>query len=202
MICDAANPFQGARVETVGEGTGELSLCEDTYAVFMPGGSLATLSCGSLTIAVEQGSVEIPLPEGVGVVVPAGATAILDDLDDGSFSIRNSPLSMESVDVAVGGLMTRLGPGSGVAIGPSGEVVDLPVEEALSLLAGGQFHEWRLGATSAAAVFSELKIAWLFNPSAKTWTSFIPQLGVTNFPLTDGIVLWLVTFAAIEIPIG
>ena len=43
------------------------------------------------------------------------------------------------------------------------------------------------------------KIAWLFDPAAVSWTSFIPVLGITNFALSQGAVLWIVSEAAQEI---
>ena len=214
VICDAANPFQGARVEAVGEGTGELSLCGGTYSVFMPGGSLATLTCGSLTAAVEQGSVEIPLADGTSVEVPAGATAELNELDGGGFSVANSVLSASSVNLTAGGVTTPLGPGESQTVGNGEEPVEIPIADelpipaddapggVLSLVAGGQFIQWSLGDATAAAIFAALKIAWLFNSTSESWTSFIPQLGIADFPLADGDVLWLVAFDATELPIG
>ena len=72
----------------------------------------------------------------------------------------------------------------------------------LSLSAGGQFVFWDLGPAQAADLFGPVKIAWLFDPDTSTWTSFIPALGVVNFPLRDGDVLWIVSEAAQEIVIG
>ena len=65
----------------------------------------------------------------------------------------------------------------------------------LALVAGGQFVQWSFGEGSAAAVFGSLKIAWLFNRDAVNWTSFVPQLCISDFALVDGAVLWLVAFA-------
>jgi hypothetical protein len=47
-----------------------------------------------------------------------------------------------------------------------------------------------------------LKIAWLFNESTVNWTSFVPQLGVTNFAMPDGAVLWLVAFDPMDIAVN
>ena len=81
----------------------------------------------------------------------------------------------------------------------------LPVEsesgEVLALRAGGQFVFWQFGPANAADVFGQVKIAWLFDPVAVSWISFIPALGQTNFPLITGAVLWLVANSAIEIEI-
>ena len=203
-ICDASNPFEGGRVETDEKGTTELSACEGAWTVLPNPNTVGILTCGSLTVDVEQRSVEVPLPEG-SVEVPAGATAELNDLGDGSFSVENSVLSAASVNVTAGGATTALGPGESRTVGTADEPVpeeDAPRGEVLSLVAGGQFIQWSLGGTTAAAVFATLKIAWLFNATAVSWTSFVPQLGVTDFPLADGAVLWLVAFEDAELLIG
>ncbi len=74
-----------------------------------------------------------------------------------------------------------------------------PAPEVLSLNAGGQFLFWAFGAAQAADVFGTVKIAWLFDSTTINWTSFIPVLGITNFALSEGAVLWIVTDAALEI---
>ena len=86
-------------------------------------------------------------------------------------------------------------------------VVKEPEEEepapsaTLTLVAGGQFVQWTFGDSSAAAVFASLKIAWLFNADVVAWTSFVPQLGISDFALADGAVLWLVAFMDVELAI-
>ena len=72
----------------------------------------------------------------------------------------------------------------------------------LSLLPGGQFVFWNFGPYIAADVFATVKIAWLFDPDAFAWTSFIPLLGTVNFTLIDGAVLWIVSNTAQDIRIG
>ena len=74
-----------------------------------------------------------------------------------------------------------------------------PAPEVLSLNAGGQFLFWAFGAAQAADVFGTVKIAWLFDATAVSWTSFIPVLGITNFALSEGAVLWIVSEAAQDI---
>ena len=73
--------------------------------------------------------------------------------------------------------------------------------ETLSLVAGGQFVFWAFGPALAADVFGAVKIAWLFDPAAVSWISFIPALGVTNFALSQGVVLWIVTNTGLEIEV-
>ena len=76
-------------------------------------------------------------------------------------------------------------------IGPGPELLGT-----LSLNAGGQF-----GPHTADHIFADVKIAWLFNATAVSWTSFIPLLGVTNFALFNGAVLWVVSNTAQEIQV-
>ena len=71
----------------------------------------------------------------------------------------------------------------------------------LTLNAGGQFVFWQFGPANAADVFTGVKIAWLFNATAVSWLSFIPALGITNFALADGDVLWVVSDTAQEIEV-
>ena len=71
----------------------------------------------------------------------------------------------------------------------------------LSLNPGGQFVFWRFGPARAVAVFTDVKIAWLFEPDRLIWISYIPALGQTNFVLTNGAVLWIVSLTGQDIPI-
>ena len=66
----------------------------------------------------------------------------------------------------------------------------------LALRAGGQFVFWSSGDATASAVFGDVKIAWLFDENAIVWTSFIPALGMVDFALVDGSVLWVVSDTA------
>ncbi len=44
-------------------------------------------------------------------------------------------------------------------------------------------------------------LAWLFDSTTISWTSFIPPLGIVNFALNDGAVLWIVSETVQEIEI-
>ena len=66
----------------------------------------------------------------------------------------------------------------------------------LALRAGGQFLFWSSGDATASAVFGDVKIAWQFDENAIVWTSFIPALGMVDFALVDGSVLWVVSDTA------
>ena len=77
-----------------------------------------------------------------------------------------------------------------------------PSGDVLNLVSGGQFLFWSLGDNSAANVFQTVRIAWLFNTATTSWISFIPALGVTNFALVGGAVLWVVVDFATSIPLS
>ena len=72
----------------------------------------------------------------------------------------------------------------------------------IELKAGGQFVFWQHGPVQAANVFGVVKIAWLWNAVAFSWTSFVPALGVVNFSANEGDFLWVVTFGALTLVIG
>ena len=71
----------------------------------------------------------------------------------------------------------------------------------LSLNAGGQFVFWQFGPHTADHIFAGVKIAWLFDATTVSWTSFVPALGIVNFALFDGTVLWVVSDTAQEVEV-
>ena len=85
---------------------------------------------------------------------------------------------------------------------PAARPADAGSESSLPLTPGGQFIFWSLPDTTAAQVFSTVKIAWLFDNNSVTWTSFVPALGLVDFPLTPGAVLWIVSDSAQTISLG
>lgn len=62
----------------------------------------------------------------------------------------------------------------------------------LALGSEGEFVEWPFEATTAAAAFHSLKVAWRLGPASSQWTAFIPALGLSDFPVAPGDLLWLV----------
>ena len=72
----------------------------------------------------------------------------------------------------------------------------------IELDGGGQFWFWQFGPTEAAAIFTVLKIAWLWDPAAFSWVSFVPALGVTNFLVEAGDFLWVVSEGPQTIVVG
>ena len=91
-----------------------------------------------------------------------------------------------------------------VAVAPSGPPADAGEADpnVLALSDGGQFVFWSYGDAEAADVFGTVVIAWLFNPTAINWSSFIPVLGTANFALVEGAVLWVVSDGSQEIVVG
>ena len=86
--------------------------------------------------------------------------------------------------------------GLAVAAGaPSSPIADAGEADAdvLVLNDGGQFLFWSFRPAQAAEVFGTVKIAWLFDGVSVSWTSFVPALGVVNFALVAGAVLWVVS---------
>ena len=74
--------------------------------------------------------------------------------------------------------------------------------DVLVLNDGGQFLFWSFGPAQAAEVFGTVKIAWLFDGVSVSWTSFVPALGVVNFALVAGAVLWVVSDGSQTINVG
>ena len=68
-----------------------------------------------------------------------------------------------------------------------------PPGQLIALQDGGQFVFWQLVRVFAIDLFGTVKIAWLWNPFAREWTSFIPLLGVVNFGIGPGDFLWVVS---------
>lgn len=133
---------------------------------------------GEIQQALDSGAVVLEVTYDAETGIPLSITI------DVSFMIADEELAIEV-------LGTTFEPAPGPIPGPTGEVV--------VLVPGGQFVFWSYADATAASVFGALKIAWLFNADAVNWTSFIPELGVTDFPLTEGDVLWLVAFQAMMI---
>ena len=96
-----------------------------------------------------------------------------------------------------GGSAVDAGDGEGADDGP----------QLLSLQDGGHFVFWSFAEAEAADVFageagggaSPIKIAWKFVPLTMQWNSYIPALGVINFALRQGDVLWVVSEGPQEI---
>ncbi len=145
--------------------------------------------------------------EGVdGVQVPGTITAadLIGPLEGGT--IADLVAEMEAGNAYVNVHTVAIPAGDGEPENGDGDGDGMPEPEpellgTLTLNAGGQFVFWQFGPANAADVFTGVKIAWLFNATAVSWLSFIPALGITNFALADGDVLWVVSDTAQEIEV-
>lgn len=112
-------------------------------------------------------------------------------------SIAGTRLLTFSVLTLLGNQFVGTGLTTSVTVVVTAPVPPEPETVTLSLDAGGQFVAWTYGETTAAAAFADLSIAWLWNGTA--WVSFLPALGITNFTVSAGNVLWLVADAATDL---
>ena len=142
-----------------------------------------------------------------------GGSVLLTDVNaDGLDDLLVSARRFASNRASQGGVFVFLS-GEAVAEPP---VEEPPVEEpgdepgdgdaptdVLAVNAGGQFLFWSLGPGSVASNwFSSVKIAWLFDRVRIVWTSYVPALGVVDFALVDGAVLWVVSPIAQDLSTG
>jgi len=92
-----------------GVGTAFISVC-GFQATFTDGDS-ATITCGSLTIHVFTGDVNVQVAGNLSVVVPKGLKAIIKDLGDEQYRIENASDSQVPVTITFNGETTELQPG-------------------------------------------------------------------------------------------
>ena len=76
-----------------------------------------------------------------------------------------------------------------------------PSGEVLALNTGGQFVFADFSGSVATIFGSNVRIVWRFNPDTVTWTSYVPQLGVENYMIAEGDVLWVVSDSGDDIPL-
>ena len=112
-VTDAADP-DGVRV-TAGAGTGavRLSVCGG-FTVKLAAGSSVVVTCGSVRVAVEQGSAQIVLGDGLATVsLDAGETAKVAETGDGTFAVTE--IGGGIVTVTVDGVASNLAPAPGAS---------------------------------------------------------------------------------------
>ena len=112
---------------------------------------------------------------------------------DGGTAVVGAPhADLAGSDVGAAIVASGVPTGGADPDGPSGPDGQAP-KGLLELEPGGQFVQWAFPDKQAAELFAALTIAWLFDEGSVSWTSFIPQLGITDFLVTNGAVLWLVS---------
>ena len=186
MVQDASDPGQGVQITTTGDGVATFTF--GGFSLRVDGDSIVIVTVGSIHVSVIEGSAQLPLADGTVVTIPAGAILVVDELADGTFSIVSDDASTADAILEDEGAETVIQPGTA-------ETVEIPAQF-LSVIAGGQFAQWSFSDSTAQQAFgTTLKIAWLFNTASLSWTSYVPALGISDFPLTAGDVLWLVAFS-------
>jgi len=111
----ATNPA-GLRLEaTDGSGTATVGACNVT--LLLTDDDSIVITCGSLTAQVLAGPIEMLLGADIAVTVPSETTAMVTELADGQFTIKNSPESMGTIIVEFQTKMIELDPGeSGISV--------------------------------------------------------------------------------------
>jgi len=107
-ITDAPSP-DGVEI-TVGAGTGsaQFSVCGG-FTLRLAAGSTATITCGSVRVAVGSGSAEVVLGGGTSVVtIPSGGEATVTSTGSDSFAVEN--IGDTTVTLTVDGTSTSVGP--------------------------------------------------------------------------------------------
>ncbi|MGZ8945643.1 MAG: PxKF domain-containing protein [Methylococcaceae bacterium] len=89
LVSDAEDPAQGVIV-TVGEGTGQAELSVCGFSELLSPGTTTTITCGSISQSVEQGSAQLLLDNGtVTITLSEGAVAKITQNPDGPFTVEN-----------------------------------------------------------------------------------------------------------------
>lgn len=72
----------------------------------------------------------------------------------------------------------------------------------VTVAAGGDFLAWSYGTATASEVFGDVTVAWLWQDGA--WVSYIPLLGITDYGLTSGAIVFVVAEeeATLTVPTG
>ena len=115
LIQDAPDPLDGVRVITsAGDGTTDISFCPANALLSFEPLTIATITCGSVTIAVESGQVTMALDNGE-LVVPAGA--IVTVTPDGSKTdVANHAESTSVALLTIDGIAVPVAPGEAVSL--------------------------------------------------------------------------------------
>ena len=98
--------------------------CAAGFVLALSPDSSGTVTCGSITVSVVEGSAEVILAEGISVIVPAGATATIIEEDGGWLiqAVAGGPLT-----VLVGGETEELDEDQSLLIGSHTRSLDFQV---------------------------------------------------------------------------
>ena len=106
------DPGDGVIIQVAGGGgTATVSVCGG-FQFSLTAGDEVAISCGSVTVTVTVGPVELPLPDGVSLVsIDSGAVATVSDNGDGTYTVVNEPDSTADVTVTSDETESVLSPG-------------------------------------------------------------------------------------------
>ena len=106
------DPGDGVIIQVAGgAGTVTVSLCGG-FQLNLTAGDGVGISCGSVTVTVTVGPVELPLPDGMSVVsIDSGAIATVSNNGDGTYTVASEPDSSADVTVTTDGTESVLSPG-------------------------------------------------------------------------------------------
>ena len=129
---------------------------------------------------------------------------VWEELSD--FSVEDGTLTIEAPRLGVFAVVSSPPPvGQTAAEADQPEIVveeseagakAVPADEpgVLSVVPGREFVRYEGADTSASALFSDAKIAWLWDEQAGRWLACIPQLDSGDFTLHSGALLWVTTY--------
>ena len=112
---DATNP-DGLLLEAAGGGSGTAAFDACNLPVLLTDGDSVVVTCGSLTVEVLVGPVEVPVSDQVSVTVPSGGTAKVTETEDGQFIIEN--IGETAIVVEIGDIAVQLEPGEEIEASP------------------------------------------------------------------------------------
>ena len=171
------DPGDGVIIQVAGGGgTATVSVCGG-FQLSLTAGDEAGISCGSVTVTVTVGPVELPLPDGISVVsIDSGGIATVSDNGDGTYTVANEPDSTADVTVTTDETESVLPPGESTTF-------EVAVATATFSLVGGFNAVVFPGADRtpiedvATAVGPALLAIFRFDETSQSWLVYRP--GVT-----------------------
>ena len=184
-----------------GAGTATVSVCGG-FQLSLTAGDVVGFSCGSVTVTVTVGPVDLLLADGVSLVeIDSGGTATASDNGDGTYTVSSAADSAGDVTVTSGGTDTVLGPGD---VG----TFEFAFGTATASLVGGFNAVVFPGADTtpiedvAAAIGTALDAVFRFDAGTQTWLVYRPDVAVpalnTLSTVNQRDVLFVLMLAAVS----
>ena len=117
-VRDLNDPADGLLIQATGQGIDAaiLNTCSDNTQVTLTNGDSLKLTCGSATIQVYAGTVEVSLGGNFIAKLPTDTVTKITEVASNSFKVENLPESNGSVTIEGGGLEQALEPGATVQL--------------------------------------------------------------------------------------